>query len=511
MMPPEGSGRLRTWKLLLGPVVAGVVLWLSPGEQPSVARMAAIAAWMAAWWVTEAVPVAVTALLPLVLFPIAGIARVSVVAQDYGRETIFLFLGGFLLALGLQESGAHKRFALAVVGAIGSRPRRLVLGFMLAAGLISMWISNTSTTLLLLPITLSVLATAREQGADPAAVKRLGVPLMLAIAHGATIGGLATPVGTPTNLAFRQLFTALFPRAPEVGFAEWMSVGVPLALLFLFAGWWLLVRVIFPLPDAELLGGRDVIARLRREQGPANRDELLASALFLAAALLWVTGKGLQFGSLSVPGWQAWAPLGGRVDDPVVAIGLAILLFALPSARRPGGRLLEWDITAQVPWGILLLFGGGFALATGFESSGLSAWASGLFAALDGSPPLVVLLVSCAALVVLSEFASNTATAQIALPILAAAAVSLSMDPRALMIPATLSASCAFMLPVGTPPSAIIFGSGYVSMKDMLRAGLVFNLLGLVLVIGVFWLLAGPALGISLQPGTLPPWALPAR
>jgi solute carrier family 13 (sodium-dependent dicarboxylate transporter), member 2/3/5 len=506
-----GGDRWATAKLLLGPALAGLVLWLSPGEQPSVARMAGVAAWMAAWWVTEAVPVAVTALLPLVLFPIAGLARVPVVAQDYGRETIFLFLGGFLLALGLQESGAHRRYALAVVAAIGSRPRRLVLGFMLAAGLISMWISNTSTTLLLLPITLSVLATAREQGADPAEVRRLGVPLMLAIAHGSTIGGLATPVGTPTNLAFRQLFVQLFPGAPEVGFATWMGIGVPLAAAFLIAGWWLLVRVVFPLPAGELLGGRDVIARLRAELGPAGRDELLAGGLFVAAAGLWVTGKGLQFGSFLLPGWQAWAPLGGRVDDHVVAIGLAVLLFVLPSARRPGERLLEWEATTRVPWGILLLFGGGFALATGFESSGLSAWASSLFSALEGSPPLVVLAVSCAALVLLSEFASNTATAQIALPILAAAAVSLRMDPRALMIPATLSASCAFMLPVGTPPSAIVFGSGYLSMKDMLRAGLLFNLLGLALVIGVFWLLAGPVLGLSLQPGTLPAWAAPAR
>ena len=490
-------------RLLLGPALAGLVLLLSPGDSPQVARMAAIAVWMAAWWVTEAVAVPVTSLLPLVLLPLAGIAPVSRVAQDYGRDTIFLFLGGFLLALGLQQSGAHRRIALSIVAAIGSRPRRVVLGFMLAACALSMWLSNTSVTLLLLPITLSVLATLREQGADPALVGRFGVPLMLSIAHGSSIGGLATPVGTPTNLVFRQVFPQFFPGAPAVGFAQWMLIGVPLALVFAAAAWWLFVRVLFPLPDAELLGGRDTIAELRAQLGPVRRDELAAGGLFLAAALLWVTGKSLDIGSAHLPGWQEL--FGGRVDDPAVAIALASLLFVLPSAERRGETLLEWKHTQQVPWGILLLFGGGFALATGFEASGLSSWGASLFLGLSGSAPILVVAVVCAIVVAVSEFASNTATAQIAMPILKSASLALALDPRLLMIPATFAASCGFMLPVGTPPSAIVYSSGYVPMRAMVRAGICLDLLGIALIILFTWLLAGPAFGIDAS--VMPAWA----
>jgi sodium-dependent dicarboxylate transporter 2/3/5 len=505
MATTDTAARSRAWRLALGPGLAAIVLLLSPGEQPQVARMAAIGIWMATWWIVEAVPIPITALLPLVLFPLAGIADMSEVAVDYGREIIFLFLGGFLLALGLQHSGAHRRIALRIVGSLGGRPARLVLGFMIASAALSMWLSNTSTTLLLLPIGLSLLATAREQGANPALVAKLGIPLMLGIAHGSSIGGMATPVGTPTNLAFRQIFPQIFPGAPEVGFPEWMMLALPLSITFLLVAWLILTRLVFRLPDEDLLGGRDTIATLRAELGPVRRDELLAGAIFGLTALLWVTGKGFTFGDVTIPGWQQWPGFAGRVNDNVVAIAMATLLFMIPSKDRRGERLLEWRHTSEVPWGILLLFGGGFALATGFQTSGLSAWASGLFLALADSPPLVVLIVVCASLLVLTEFTSNTATAQIALPILASAAISLGMDPRALMIPATLAASCAFCMPVATPPSAIVFGSGYVSIRDMVRAGIWLNLAGLILLIATFWLLSGPVLG--LDPTVLPKWA----
>jgi len=515
---------LSLWRIGLGPACGALVLAAGPGDDPAIGAMAAVAVWMAAWWATEAVPVAVTALLPLVLMPLAGLASVSEVAREYGRETIFLFLGGFLLALGLQRSGAHRRLALTIVAAIGSRPRRLVLGCMLAAASLSMWLSNTSTTLLLLPIALSLLATAREQGASPAALARLGLPLMLGVAHGATIGGLATPVGTPTNLVFRQIFPQLFPDAPTPGFAQWMAIGLPLALIFVLVAWWLLVAVIFRLPDEDLFGGvhdagagpatpatrRDAaaatLARLRAELGPLRRDEVLASALFGITALLWITGRDLDLGAFTLPGWQSSALFAGRVDDNVVAIAMAIVLFLLPSRDRPGRRLLEWSDTAEVPWGILLLFGGGFALAAGFQTSGLSAWAGGLFTQLEGAPPLVLALVACLSLTLLSEFASNTATAQIALPILASVAVTLAVDPRALMIPATLTASCAFMMPVGTPPASIVYATGWVPIRSMIRAGIWLNLAGLILVLGLFGLIA-PLLGIDLSAGSLPAWA----
>jgi len=496
--------RLRPVRLLMGPAVYALAVLLLRDEAPAVARMAGLTAWMACWWVSEAVPVAVTALLPLVVMPVAGLGTVSAVAQDYGKDTIFLFLGGFLLALGLQKSAAHRRIALTIVGKLGSRPDRLVLGFMAATCLLSMWMSNTATTLLVLPIALSVLQSAKEEGAGEDDVRRVGTPLLLVTAYGSTIGGLATPVGTPTNLVFREMFPQLCPDLPPVGFLQWMLIGVPLALIFALVGWWLLVRVLFPLPRTDLFaagGGRDALARLRAALGPVRRDELVAGGLYAAAALLWITGQGLQLGSFALPGWQDWAPLGGRVDDNVVAIGLALLLFMLPSADRKGQPLLEWKDTRDVPWGILLLFGGGFALATGVQTSGLAQRVAEMFLELQGAPPALVLLVSCASIVALSEFASNTATAQIALPILASVAASLRMDPRTLLIPATLAASSAFMMPVGTPPNAIVYASGYVSMRDMVRAGLWFNLLGLALVIGLFWLLAGPALGVDVVAG----------
>ena len=489
---------LRPVALLLGPALFALTLLLLRGETPAIARMAGLTAWMACWWVTEAVPVAATALLPLVVLPLAGLLPFADVARDYGRDTIFLFLGGFLLALGLQKSGAQRRIALAIAGALGSRPDRLVLGFLAAAAALSMWMSNTATTLLMLPIVLSVLQAAREQGAPEADVRRTGAPLLLAIAYGATIGGMATPVGTPTNLVFRQLYPQLCPDGAPVGFLQWMLLGVPVAAVYLAAGWWVLTRVAFRLPRTDLFataGGADAIARLRATLGPVRRDERIAGGLYATAALLWVTGKGLDFGTFALPGWQDWGPLAGRADDNVVAIALALLLFALPSADRQGEALLAWSDTRDVPWGILLLFGGGFALGTGFEASGLSQRVAQAFLGLQGAPLPLIQLVSCAAIVTLSEFASNTATAQICLPILASAAHSLNVDPRALLIPATLSASAAFMMPVGTPPNAIVFGCGYLSVRDMARAGLWFNLLGLALVLGAWWLLAPLALG----------------
>lgn len=494
--PPRAA--VRPVALLLGPALFALALLLLRDESPGVARVAGLTAWMACWWVTEALPVAATALLPLVVLPLAGVLPLPDVARDYGRDTIFLFLGGFLLALGLQRSGAHRRIALAIAGALGSRPDRLVLGFLLATAALSMWMSNTATTLLMLPIVLAVLQEAREQGAPESDVRRVGAPLLLATAYGATIGGLATPVGTPTNLVFRELYPQLCPDGAPVGFLQWMLLGVPLAAVYLIVGWWLLVRVAFRLPRADLFaaaGGADAIARLRAGLGPVRRDERVAGGLYAAAALLWVTGQGLDFGAFALPGWHAWGPLAGRVDDSGVAIGLALLLFALPSADRRGEPLLDWADTRDVPWGILLLFGGGFALGTAFESSGLSQRVAQAFHGLQGAPLPLVQLAVCAACVALSEFASNTATAQIALPILASAAASLAVDPRALLLPATLSASAAFMMPVGTPPNAIVFGCGYLSVRDMVRAGVWFNLLGLALVLGAWWLLAPLALG----------------
>lgn len=493
------------WKLALGPALGALMLALSPGDDPRVAAMAGVALWMAAWWISEAVPVAVTALLPLVLLPFADIASVGDVAVNFGRSTIFLFLGGFFIALALEESGAHRRVALAIVARVGSRPAQLVLGFMLATWALSMWISNTSTTMLMLPIALSVLATARERGAGEGELAGFAVTLLLGVAYAANMGGMATLVGTPPNLAFARLFKQLFPEAPEIGFFQWMQFALPFSVSFLLGGWWLLTRVVQRLPRHELLGGREVIAGLRRELGPLRRDEAASMAVFGATALLWMTSSGAQFGELTLPGWRDLLGVRDVVDDSVVAVAMAVLLFAWPSRDRPGEHLLEWRMTSRVPWSVLLLFGGGFALADGFTRSGLSVWAGGHFDVLAGLPPWLLIVAVSLLLTFLTELTSNIATAEMALPILATASLTLGVDPRLLMVPATLSASCAFMMPVATPPAAIVYGSGLVPIGRMVRTGIWFNLLGVALLLVVLSLLAGPVLGV--ERGALPAWA----
>jgi len=504
------------WKLALGPVAAALVLWIEPGDSASVARMAAIAVWMALWWSFEAVPIPVTALLPLVLIPAAGIQSMVELSPVYARSTVFLFLGGFLLAIGLSQSGVHRRIALTIVGLVGGTPRRVILGFMLASAILSMWISNTATVMVLLPIVLSVIESSRpEEGTEPGEdgqrrSRQFAIALLLGIAYAADIGGMATLVGTPPNLVFAQQLTELFPDAPEPSFAEWMTLGLPMSILFLGCGWLLLVFVVFRDLGGHLFGSNEAIHAMRRDLGALRRDEVWSSAIFGATALLWITRKGFDFGAVSIPGWQAlpFVPT-GMIDDATVAIAMAILLFCLPSKDRSGERLLEWRMAKEVPWGMLLLFGGGFALAEGFGASGLSTWVAGHFEALRGAPPLVIISVVCIVLTFLTELTSNTATTQMVLPILASAAVALEMDPRALMIPATLSASCAFMMPVASPTQAVVFGSGLVPIRSMMRVGFWFNLLGVILVVVFFALFAGPILGID--PGTLPDWAVLAK
>ena len=506
---PGGLGESKTrkpwWLLALGPLLCAVTIAIAPGDEPAIGRMAGIAAWMAVWWITEVVPVAMTGLLPLILVPLAGIAPVNDVAVNYGRSTIFLFLGGFMIALALQASGAHRRIALFIVHKVGSQPRRLVLGFMLATWALSMWISNTSTTMLMLPIALSVLATARDRGADKQLVTRLGLAVLLGIAYSANMGGMATLVGTPPNLAFSRLFVQIFPGAPEVDFLQWMMIALPFSTVFLVFGWLLLTRVIVRLPSGELMGGHETIGRLRQELGAMSRDEINTMIVFVSTALLWVTRAGVTLGSYRIPGWGELAGPRGSVDDAVVAVAMAMLLFIIPSVKRPSERLLEWRMTTEVPWGILLLFGGGFALAAGFTQSGLSEWAGQQFDSLRDLSPWIVVAAVCISLTLLTELTSNIATTEMVLPILAAAAVTLGVDPRLLMIPATLSASCAFMMPVATPPAAIVYSTGFVPMREMVRAGIWFNVLGVALLMLFFWLLAGPVLGTDLT--SFPDWA----
>ena len=481
---------------LLSLLVAVVVFYLVPNDNPKAPMMAAIAVIMALFWVFEVIPIPITSLLPLVLFPVFEIADSKTTAVFYGKDIIFLFLGGLILAQGLQESNLHKRLALNTVKLIGTNPVKLVLGFMVATAFLSMWISNTSSVMVMMPIAISIIDKIAEHITDHKLIKKLGLSLLLGIAYSADIGGMATLVGTPPNMVFVEMYSTLFPELPKVGFTEWMIMGLPISIVFIFTGWLLLTKVIFRFPTFKLFENKEVIKHELKLLGKAKRDEWLAGGVFGLAVVLWITGSDITLAeNFTIYGWRTLFNL-PMVNDSALAIGAAVLLFMIPSKERKNEMLLKWDQVKTLPWGILLLFGGGFALAGGFEASGLSSVIGSLFENVDASSPLILILVVCLVLTFLTEFTSNTATTNLVLPILAKASVVLGIDPRILMIPATLSASCAFMMPVASPTQAIIFGSGRVPIKEMVRAGILFNLLGVLVVSVVFYFIAHFAFGI---------------
>jgi len=409
------------------------------------------------------------------------------------------------LAIGLQKSGFHKRIALYIIHFIGSKQRSLILGFMVASAFLSMWISNTASVMVMLPVALSVVETIREREEFSKNLIAFAAVLMLGIAYAADIGGMSTVIGTPPNLVFLELFTQLFPKGPQIGFLQWMIMILPMSIIFLFLGWILLTRFIFRLSSSSVFSGKALIRNMIADLGPIRRDEKITAAVFSFAAILWMTGSDLQLTeNIKFVGWRNAFGLQSVVDG-AVAIGASSLLFLIPSKDRPGEKLLEWKHSLSVPWGILLLFGGGFAIATGFQESGLSNVVGQLFESFDFDSPIALVIVVNTILTFLTEIMSNTAMANLALPILSNASVALEIDPRILMIPATLSASCAFMMPVASPTQAIVFGSKYLTIGQMIRAGIWFNLLGIVLVTICFLLIGVPLLHIDST--TLPAWA----
>jgi sodium-dependent dicarboxylate transporter 2/3/5 len=486
---------LRTIGFWGGLVGGGFLLWgldLAP-EQPQVGPMLALVFLVGLWWITEPVPLAVTSLIPLVAFPLLGILTAKDTASTYINSTIFLFLGGMLLALAMEKWNLHRRIALHILVLSGSSPARLVFGFMLAAALLSMWISNTATALMMLPMAMGVLARLEEaHGVEK--IRPLGICLMLSLAYACSIGGMATPIGTPTNLVLRQMYAELFPASAPIGFGSWMLMGVPLALAMLAFAWWLLTQCLFRsdrqlcLPQTELRGELRSLGRLSREEG-------LVLGVFLLTVLLWITREDLSVFHLVLPGWSGliFSPqLADKIDDTTVVIATVLLLFFLPSTRH-GERILDEKVFARLPWGLVLLFGGGFALAKGFGESGLSAYlASKIFSDLGSASPWVSIVTVCLVMTFLTEFTSNVASTQLVLPLLAALAVAQGLSPLLLMIPATFSASMAFMLPVATPPNAVAFASGRLRVSEMCRAGLLLNLVGVGLVSLVVYYLGAP-------------------
>jgi len=465
------TARAATVGRVLGPALFLFLLVVPTGELTgSAKRVAAIVLWMAVWWVTEAAPLAVTSLLPVVLFPLLAVRGVREVTPNYADHMIFLFLGGFILALAVEQSGLHRRLALATLDTVGTSPKRLVWGFLIATAILSMWLSNTATALMMLPIAVGVASRVEH----PQAATRL----MLAVAYGASIGGIGTLVGTPPNLVLAGMAPNLVPDLAGLSFGGWMLFGVPLVVLFLPVVGLQLGR---GLPAGA--GDGSSIAEERASLGPLSTRERRVAALFVITAVAWVTRAGFDFGSVSIPGWSVLLPDPKLVSDAVPAIAAAILAALLPAGTGDGSRLIEWEeVRHGVPWGVLLLFGGGFAIADSVRSSGLDDWlAAGLHGLATLPLPLVILSI-CLFTTTATELTSNTATATLLMPVMAALSQVLGVPPYLLMVPATVSASCAFMLPVATPPNAIVIGSGRVSAQDLFREGIWLNLAGAVLV-----------------------------
>ncbi len=502
--PSAGSGR--TLGLWIGGAafLALLAFPVSPENLPA-SRLAAVAALMAVWWVSDAIPLFATALLPLVLYPLLGIMGGGELAPRYFNSTIVLFLGGFLIALTMERWNLHRRIALNIIHWVGGGPERIVLGFMLASAFLSMWISNTATAVMMVPIGLAIVLQIEDEF-DADTAHEFTVGLMLGIAYACSVGGLTTLVGTPPNLALIQIFEILFPDAPRIGFGQWMMTALPIGLVMLTVSWFLITRVFYR-PDPSLKVEDEVILEERAALGAVRFEERVTLGIFAATALLWVFRSNLNLGFVVIPGWSNLLPYPELVDDGTVAIAMASLMFFIPT-RTPGAkadRVLGVDVIPRLPWDIVLLFGGGFALAAGFQETGLAQLIGEQFQALGTLPAVVSILLVCIMLTFLTELTSNLATAQTLLPILASIAVATDTNPLLLLIPATLSASCAFMMPVATPPNAIVFGSGRISVSEMARIGIVLNLIGAVVVTASVFTVG--RIVFDIDPSVFPAWA----
>ncbi|OFS22196.1 DASS family sodium-coupled anion symporter [Corynebacterium sp. HMSC04H06] len=453
--------------------------------------VAAVTILMGAWWMTEALPLAATALIPLAVFPLAGVGEISDVSSPYASSTIFLFLGGFLVALSLQRWNVHRRMALMVVKLVGTSPKRLILGFMISTGFLSMWVSNTATAVVMLPIGMSVLQLTADTVGGMKNQKRFATALMLAIAYSASIGSLGTLIGTPPNLLLAGYMKET--HGIEIGFAQWMMVGMPVAIIFTFLAWVVLITV-FPPEMKQIPGGKELIDQEIKDMGPWTAPQIRVAIIFALAAISWV------FVPLLID-WQGWEV---GYDDAIVGIIAGLLLFLLPADSKNGVRLLDWKTANELPWDVLLLFGGGLSLSAMFTQSGLSLWVGEMAKGLQVLPLFLLVAAVAALVLVLTEFTSNTATAATFLPIMGGVAVGIGLTDAAainvmiLTVPVALVATCAFMMPVATPPNAIAYGSGYVTIGEMIKGGLWLNVIALVLVTLATYFIAVPVFGMVL-------------
>ena len=443
--------------------------------------VAAVAVIMAVWWMTEALPLPATALLPLVLFPIVmENTPIDDVTAPYANEIIFLFMGGFVIALAMQRWNLHKRMALGIVAAVGTGPVTIIGGFMIATGFVTMWVSNTATAMMMMPIGIAVigLVTQLRDGRTDA---NFATALMLGIAYAASIGSVSTLIGTPPN-AFMAGYLSQ-EHGIDVGFGPWMAVGAPLAAVFLVICWLLLTKVVYPPESKELGGARSHIRQELRGLGPMSRGEWTVLAVFVCTAAAWILVPFLAE-SEAIGGALPWI---GNITDGGIAIAAAVILFIIPVDGRRGVRAIDWDQAAKLPWGVLLLFGGGLSLSAQFGSSGLSLWVGERVEAFGDVPGWVFILLVAGIVLLLTELTSNTATGSIFIPVMASVALGLGLPIMTLVVPAALAASCAFMMPVATPPNAIVFGTGYIRIGQMVKGGVLLNIVSLLLVLATMY------------------------
>ena len=459
---------------LLGPLVFFLVYYLvdTPGLAPEGKLMLGLTLWMAIWWITDAVPIAGTALLPLTVLPLSGVLNLKQVSNNYMDPTVLLYMGGFLLATSIEKWNLHKRIALNIINLLGTDLRRIVLGFMLATGFLSMWISNSATALMMLPIGLAVIGQFKNHLGDENGIlsTHLAKNILLGIAYAASIGGMATLIGTPTNNVLRAVVEKLYNYT--IDFNEWMLFAFPFSVVLLAIAWFYLVNYGNPLPKKfNLTEAKSVIQDQILALGKITYEEKTVLVVFGLVCFSWITRSFLL------------APLLPALDDTIIALLGVMLLLLLPSSGKsePKGRILDWKTAEQIPWGVLILFGGGLALAEGFKETGLASWIGQHLSLIEGVSFFVLLLIIVAAVNFLTEVTSNVATASMLLPILASVAIKLDVHPFGLMVGATLAASCAFMLPVATPPNAVVFGPGYLKIKDMVKAGLWLNVISIIL------------------------------
>lgn len=454
----------------LGPLAFIIIQMLNKPENmtPEAFQVLAVTAWIAIWWVTEAVNIAVTALLVIVLFPLTGALDISSTTAAFGHKYIFLYIGGFMLAIAIEKWNLHRRIALNIISILGTNVANIILGFMVATAFLSMWISNTATSVMMLPIGMAIVSQFKSGSENSDKLnKDFGKALMLSIAYSASIGGIGTLIGTPPNLVFAGIVSETYQI--EISFLKWFMFGAPISVILLFLCWKYMTKYAFNFKGASFPGGKEEINRLKNELGPISKEEKYVLIVFVLTTFCWITRSFLL------------QKLNANIDDTIIAMAAGISLFVIPSSnsKKP---IITWKEAVKMPWGIIMLFGGGMALAQAFQSTGLALWIGSQLTLIEGMSLILVILILIASVNFLTEMTSNLATTAMLLPILAPLALAMDLHPYMLMVSATLAASCAFMLPVATPPNAVVFGSGYLHIPDMIRTGIWMNILSIIII-----------------------------